>query len=115
MDARIIACTNRDLEDMIGRGEFREELYYRVNVVNIRLPALRDRPEDLPLLAEHFVTRFREKRGKGILGLSPETLEVLRRYDFPGDVARAGERDRARLRHVPRRHHRACAPAREAL
>ncbi|MCU0728267.1 MAG: sigma 54-interacting transcriptional regulator [Planctomycetes bacterium] len=86
VDARIIACTNRDLEEMIERGEFREELYYRVNVVNIRLPALKDRPEDLNLLAEHFVQRFRERRGKGILGLSSATLEVLRRYDFPGNV-----------------------------
>ena len=85
-DARIIAVTNRDLESMIEEGQFREELYYRINVVMIRLPALRDRPEDIPLLVDHFVGRFREKRGKRILGVSDDVLIRLRRYDWPGNV-----------------------------
>jgi PAS domain S-box-containing protein len=86
VDARIVACTNRDVERMIEQGLFREELFYRVNVVNITLPALRDRPEDLPLLAEHFIARFREKRGKSIKGVSSDVLNALRRYDWPGNV-----------------------------
>ena len=85
-DVRILACTNRDLEAMIGQGEFREELYYRINVVSIRLPSLTARPEDIPLLTEHFVAKFRKRRGKKIGGVAPEVLAVLRRYDFPGNV-----------------------------
>ena len=86
VDARIIACTNRNVEEMIEAGEFREELYYRVNVVNVTLPALKDRLEDLPLLVQHFVQRFREKRGKAIECVSDEAVALLRRYDFPGNV-----------------------------
>jgi len=67
-------------------GEFREELYYRINVVTLDLPALRDRPEDIPLLVDFFVKRFRERRGKPIQGASPDVLNLLRRYDFPGNV-----------------------------
>jgi PAS domain S-box-containing protein len=86
VDTRIIACTNRNLEQMIEEGLFREELFYRVNVVNICLPALRERPEDIPLLVDHFVARFREKRGKDITGVSRDVLALLRSYDFPGNV-----------------------------
>jgi PAS domain S-box-containing protein len=86
VDTRIVACTNRNLDAMIEEGLFREELYYRVNVVNIALPALRERPEDIPLLVDHFVARFREKRGKSISGVSRDVLSLLRTYGFPGNV-----------------------------
>jgi PAS domain S-box-containing protein len=86
VDARVVACTNRHLEDMIEEGSFREELFYRVNVVNVSLPALKDRPEDIPLLTDYFVTKFRERRGKSITRVSPEVVSLLRRYEFPGNV-----------------------------
>jgi PAS domain S-box-containing protein len=86
VDARILACTNRNLEEMIDEGRFREELYYRINVVNVSIPPLCDRPEDIPLLVQHFIDRFRRKRNKAIHGVSDEVLAVLRRYDFPGNV-----------------------------
>jgi PAS domain S-box-containing protein len=86
VDARILACTNRNLEEMIAAGEFREELFYRVNVVNVSIPALKERPEDIPLLTDHFVSKFRERRGKNIVRVSPEVIALLRRYDFPGNV-----------------------------
>jgi PAS domain S-box-containing protein len=85
-DVRILASTNRVLEECVDAGRFREDLYYRINVVNIRLPALRDRIEDIPLLVDHFVARFREKRGRDIRGISNEGLATLRCYDFPGNV-----------------------------
>jgi PAS domain S-box-containing protein len=85
-DVRILASTNRDVERMIEEGRFREELYYRVNVVTLVLPPLKDRPEDVPLLVDHFIRRFREKRGKSIRGISPEALNLLRRYEYPGNV-----------------------------
>jgi len=85
-DVRILASTNRDLEQMIRDGRFREELYYRINVVSVGLPALADRMEDVPLLVDHFIRRFREKRGKAIKGVSGEALAAMRRYEFPGNV-----------------------------
>ncbi|MEN8148928.1 MAG: sigma 54-interacting transcriptional regulator [Planctomycetota bacterium] len=85
-DVRILASTNRDLEHMIADGEFREELYYRINVVGVSLPPLVERREDLPLLVDHFIRRFREKRGKAIVGISSEGLAALRHYEFPGNV-----------------------------
>ncbi|MBD3161171.1 MAG: PAS domain S-box protein [Candidatus Latescibacteria bacterium] len=86
VDARIVACTNRNLGEMIEEGTFREELYYRINVVNVSLPPLKDRPEDIPLLVQHFIDRFRHKRSKSIRRASDEVLALLRRYDFPGNV-----------------------------
>jgi PAS domain S-box-containing protein len=86
VDTRVLAVTNRDLEAMIQAGTFREELYYRINVVRIVVPGLRQRPEDIPLLVESFVARFRERRGKRITGVSDEVLQILRRYDWPGNV-----------------------------
>ena len=85
-DVRILASTNRDLEQMIRDGRFREELYYRINVVSVGLPALADRMEDVPLLVDHFIHRFREKRGKAITSVSGEALAAMRRYEFPGNV-----------------------------
>lgn len=85
-DARIIAATNADLQTAIARGRFREDLYYRINVVNILIPPLRDRPEDIPLLVNHFVRTFKKKTRKPIERASPEVLALLRKYHFFGNV-----------------------------
>jgi two-component system nitrogen regulation response regulator GlnG len=85
-DVRVVAATNRDLEKMVAEGTFRADLYYRLNVYTIRLPALRDRGDDLPLLVEHFVRRYARELGKEARGVSPEAMEVLRRYPWPGNV-----------------------------
>ncbi len=85
-DARIIASTNADLHQAIGAGRFREDLYYRINVVELTIPPLRERPEDIPLLVSHFLRLMRKKRRKTIEAVSPETLAVLRSYPFPGNV-----------------------------
>jgi two-component system response regulator PilR (NtrC family) len=85
-DIRIVAATNRDLAQMVAEGRFREDLYYRINVIPLHLPPLRERLEDIPLLAQHFVERFARDMGKGVQGLSNDTLEVLRRYHWPGNI-----------------------------
>jgi two-component system, NtrC family, nitrogen regulation response regulator GlnG len=85
-DVRVIAATNRDLEKMVAEGTFRGDLYYRLNVYTIRLPALRERGEDLPLLVDHFVQRFGRELGKEVRQVSAEAMEVLRRYPWPGNV-----------------------------
>jgi len=86
VDVRVIAATNSDLEELVRAGRFRQDLYYRINVVKITLPALRERKEDIPLLAEHFLSRLRSLRGKDITGFSQEAMEILMRYDYPGNV-----------------------------
>jgi len=86
VDVRIIAATNRDLEDMVARQLFRSDLFYRLNVVRLALPPLRQRPEDVPLLARHFIARQNALTGKEISGLAPEVLQLLIRHDFPGNV-----------------------------
>jgi len=86
MEARVIAATNRDLAALVQAGEFRQDLYYRLNVVRLQLPSLRERREDVPLLAEHFLRHFNLKQGKEVLGLLPETLAVLLDYSWPGNV-----------------------------
>jgi two-component system response regulator AtoC len=83
---RLIAATNRGLEDLIKDGSFREDLYYRLNVVPIHLPALRERIEDLPLLVAHFVQRCNERLGKAVQGLTPPALAALERYPWPGNI-----------------------------
>jgi two-component system nitrogen regulation response regulator GlnG len=85
-DVRVITATNRDLEKMVSEGTFRGDLYYRLNVFTIRLPALRERGEDLPLLAEHFVTRFAKELRKDVQTIAPESLELLKQYSWPGNV-----------------------------
>jgi PAS domain S-box-containing protein len=85
-DARILAATNADLVERIESGTFREDLYFRINVVELRIPPLRERPEDVPLLVDHFLKKFRRKTRKSITRLSPEALATLRRYAFPGNV-----------------------------
>ena len=83
---RIIAATNRDLKALIKQGKFREDLYYRLNVVTIRLPKLRERPEDIPLLIDHFIDRANKAFAKNIQGISPQALGMLMQYSFPGNV-----------------------------
>src|ERR1700682_5709677 len=86
VDVRIIAATNKDFEKEIAEGRFREDLYYRLSVIPIQLPALRERREDIPLLARHFLERFRKSMEKPIEALSPETVRRLEAYDWPGNV-----------------------------
>jgi two-component system, NtrC family, response regulator PilR len=86
VDVRIISATNRRLEDEVAAGRFREDLYYRLNVIELRLPPLRERVEDIPLLAQFFVRRYAEELGKTIDGMNNEAYEVLARYPFPGNV-----------------------------
>jgi len=86
VDTRIIAATNRNLEQAVRDGEFREDLYYRLNVVTILVPPLRDRIDAVPLLTEHFLSVYSEQYGKPVRGLSQETMQVLLSYHWPGNV-----------------------------
>ncbi len=85
-DARIIAATNSDLKHEIETNRFREDLFYRINVMNIKIPPLRERPEDIPLLVEHFLKKYRKKNRNIVEKISPEALRALRKYSFPGNV-----------------------------
>jgi transcriptional regulator with GAF, ATPase, and Fis domain len=85
-DVRLVAATNRDLADMCALRAFREDLYYRLNVFPIRLPALRERREDIPLLVNHFLPRLASRLGKDIRSVSPESMALLRAYDWPGNI-----------------------------
>jgi DNA-binding NtrC family response regulator len=86
VDVRIIAATNQDLRKRVEEGRFREDLYYRLNVVSIRIPSLRERLPDIPLLAQHFVSKYAAATGKPVGGLAPETLARLQLYEWPGNV-----------------------------
>ena len=86
VDVRIIAATNIDLKELVERGQFREDLYYRLNVIAINLPPLRNRREDIPLLAEHFLRRFAGENGRTLTELRPEALAALMEHDWPGNV-----------------------------
>jgi two-component system NtrC family response regulator len=86
VDVRLLAATHRDLEALVRDGRFREDLYYRINVVTVTLPPLRDRREDIPWLLEHFLDRYAQRNGKTVRGLTREARDVLLRYDYPGNV-----------------------------
>ncbi len=86
VDVRIIAATNKDLTQAIQEGTFRGDLFYRLNVVNLHLPPLRERKEDIPLLAQHFLAKYTQRLRKPIRGISPEVLELLVQHDWPGNV-----------------------------
>ena len=86
VDVRMVAATNQDLLDKVNEGEFRSDLYYRLNVFPIRIPPLRERKDDIPLLANHFAQKFAFKMGKEVLPIPVETLKVLEDYDYPGNV-----------------------------
>lgn len=85
-DARIIAATNRDLEQEVRDGNFREDLYYRLNVVTVTVPPLRDRRVDIPVLVQHFVRKFAEKNRRQVAGVTPECMALLSAYSWPGNV-----------------------------
>jgi transcriptional regulator with PAS, ATPase and Fis domain len=85
-DVRIVTASNKRLDELVKAGTFRQDLYYRINVARIALPPLRERREDIPLLAEHFVTRFARLKGKDIAGLAPEAMRILMTHAYPGNV-----------------------------
>jgi len=85
-DVRIIVASNRNLEKLVKSGEFREDLYYRINVIIIKLPPLRERKEDIPLLIDHFIRRFNNLKKKLITDISPDALTVLVSHDYPGNI-----------------------------
>jgi Nif-specific regulatory protein len=86
LDFRLIAATNRNLEDAVRKGSFRQDFFYRLNVVALHTPSLRSRCEDILPLAQHFVARYGEKCGRKISGISPEARTLLRAYEWPGNV-----------------------------
>jgi len=86
VDVRVVAATNCDLHRMVLDREFREDLYYRLNIFPISIPPLRERREDIPLLVRHFVGQFARRMNKRIEGISPETMEALTRYPWPGNI-----------------------------
>jgi two-component system response regulator PilR (NtrC family) len=83
---RVIAATNQDLTRLVADGKFREDLFYRINVIPIHLPPLREREEDIPLLADYFLTKYRDQMAKDIHGLSQEAMDLLDAYDWPGNI-----------------------------
>lgn len=86
IDVRVLCATNKNLQDLIGQGLFREDLYYRLNVVGLHIPPLKDRKEDIPLLAQHFLEMFTKRNKKQIKGLTPRAMDALVKYDWPGNV-----------------------------
>ncbi len=86
VDARILCATNRDLEEEVAAGRFREDLYYRLNVVELEVPPLRDRHGDIPLLVNYFLLKFAQRNGRAVSGVTPECMDVLNRYPWPGNV-----------------------------
>jgi two-component system response regulator AtoC len=86
VDVRVISATNKDIKKALANGEFREDLYYRLNVVSVELPLLREREEDIPLLAQHFLRKFAAENQKEIAGFSPEATDFLLKYEWPGNV-----------------------------
>ncbi len=86
VNVRLIAATNRNLEDMVQDGTFRQDLYYRLNVIQIKTPPLRERKEDIQLLAEHFLKKYNERLNKTVNSISLEAMNILKKYDYPGNV-----------------------------
>jgi len=86
VDVRVIAATNRDLENAVKEGTFREDLYWRLNVVRVHLPPLRERKEDIPLLVQHFIQKFAQENNRPVPVVEPEVMEMLINYEWPGNV-----------------------------
>jgi two-component system response regulator HydG len=86
INVRVIAATNRDLESAVSDGRFRDDLYWRLNVIHVHIPPLRERPFDIPLLVEHFINKIAEKSGQAPLNVPPETLATLTTYSWPGNA-----------------------------
>jgi two-component system response regulator PilR (NtrC family) len=85
-DIRVVAATNQDLTKMVAESRFREDLYYRINVIPIQLPPLRERREDIPLIAQHFLEKYREQMGKPLTGITGDAMALLERYHWPGNI-----------------------------
>jgi len=85
-DVRVIAATNQNLDELVKKGRFRQDLFYRINVVRLKLPPLRERKEDIPLLVDHFIEKFNRLKGKGIRTVSPDVMVALMNHNFPGNV-----------------------------
>jgi DNA-binding NtrC family response regulator len=86
VDVRLIAATNANLESLIAQGRFREDLYYRLNVIRLRVPPLREREGDIPLLVNAFLAEFDAENGKQVMGLTPEAMAAMQAYEWPGNV-----------------------------
>ena len=86
VDVRVVTATNRDLEEDVQAGRFREDLFYRLNVVNLTVPPLRDRQEDIPLLAQHFLEKYARRNRKTVKGFVPLAMDMLLKYGWPGNV-----------------------------
>jgi two-component system response regulator HydG len=86
VDVRLVCATNRDLEAEVKAGRFREDLYFRINVVTVKLPPLRDRPHDIPILITHFLAKIARREGRPATSMSREAMEMLGRYHWPGNV-----------------------------
>ncbi|MBI5904557.1 MAG: sigma-54-dependent Fis family transcriptional regulator [Deltaproteobacteria bacterium] len=86
VDARVIAATNKDLDEEVSEGRFRSDLFYRLNVIPIRIPPLRERRDDIPVLVSHFIARYDREKGRALEGIRPDALEALLRYPWPGNV-----------------------------
>jgi transcriptional regulator with PAS, ATPase and Fis domain len=85
-DFRVICATNRDLKSMVENGTFREDLYYRLYVVNINVPPLRERPEDIPVLVDHFIRKYCQSMSRDLISIEPAALDYLKEFEFPGNV-----------------------------
>ncbi|MGE7118585.1 sigma 54-interacting transcriptional regulator [Peribacillus sp. NPDC046944] len=85
-DVRILASTNRNLLQLIKEGKFREDLYYRLNVIQLEIPPLRKRLEDIPILCEHFMQKFQRYNPKGVIGVTTDAFQKLQKYNWPGNV-----------------------------
>lgn len=86
IDVRVLAATNRDLSKLVDEGKFRQDLFYRINIIRLVMPPLVERKEDIPILVEHFIGKLNQIYGKDINGVSPETLRILMKHDFPGNI-----------------------------
>ena len=86
VDVRVVAATNRDLHGLVQSGQFRQDLYYRIRVIHLKLPPLKERKEDLPLLIDHIVDKLTQLQGRNLAGISPGALACLMEHDFPGNV-----------------------------
>lgn len=86
VDARVLSASNRNLDDLVRNGKFRQDLYYRLNVIRIELPALRQRNEDIPLLVNHFIEKFAESARRSVDGVTPDALAALKSYEWPGNI-----------------------------
>ena len=110
VDVRVLAATNKDLPAEIRAGRFREDLYFRLNVIPIFVPPLRDRQQDIPMLAEHFMALLAAEYGRRPKRLAPEAAARLQQYGWPGNVRELRNVDRARDHHGRRRHHHRAGP-----